>query len=121
MGLSSPADHIGLNEELEKVQELCKDFCCRYIICIKKKMQSENVLRNENCSYDSDEEIGYTNSNNKQSEVPVSRSSLRNYGDRTMTTKQFEYHQNTGITAGKFSVLQSAVAEYELVQFSLDN
>ena len=31
--------------ELEKVQELCKDFCNRYITCLKGKMQSENLLR----------------------------------------------------------------------------
>ncbi|XP_076333061.1 homeobox protein PKNOX2-like isoform X2 [Tachypleus tridentatus] len=33
--------------ELEKVQELCKDFCNRYITCLKNKMQSENLLRSE--------------------------------------------------------------------------
>ncbi|XP_022248632.1 homeobox protein PKNOX2-like [Limulus polyphemus] len=33
--------------ELEKVQELCKDFCNRYIACLKNKMQSENLLRSE--------------------------------------------------------------------------
>ncbi|XP_069957368.1 homeobox protein PKNOX1 isoform X3 [Cherax quadricarinatus] len=38
--------------ELEKVQELCKDFCNRYITCLKGKMQSENLLRTE-YGYDS--------------------------------------------------------------------
>ncbi|KAL7298242.1 hypothetical protein TKK_0009228 [Trichogramma kaykai] len=33
--------------ELEKVQELCKDFCNRYISCLKSKMQSENLLRSD--------------------------------------------------------------------------
>ncbi|XP_066262113.1 homeobox protein PKNOX2-like [Euwallacea similis] len=33
--------------ELEKVQELCKDFCNRYITCLKGKMQSENLLRSD--------------------------------------------------------------------------
>jgi len=33
--------------ELEKVQELCKDFCSRYITCLKMKMQSENLLRSD--------------------------------------------------------------------------
>ena len=33
--------------ELEKVQELCKDFCNRYITCLKAKMQSENLLRSD--------------------------------------------------------------------------
>ena len=59
--------------ELEKVQELCKDFCNRYITCLKVggvdtvcrvclhvscpqgKMQSENLLRSECGGYDSDE------------------------------------------------------------------
>lgn len=33
--------------ELEKVNELCKDFCNRYITCLKSKMQSEHLLRTE--------------------------------------------------------------------------
>lgn len=31
--------------ELEKVSELCKDFCQRYIACLRTKMNSENLLR----------------------------------------------------------------------------
>nr|KAG5702538.1 hypothetical protein BaRGS_003698 [Batillaria attramentaria] len=31
--------------ELEKVSDLCKDFCNRYITCLKGKLQSENLLR----------------------------------------------------------------------------
>ena len=30
--------------ELEKVNELCKDFCQRYIACLKNKMQSDTIL-----------------------------------------------------------------------------
>lgn len=44
--------------ELEKVQELCKDFCNRYITCLKGKMQSENLLRTEYGGYESDESEG---------------------------------------------------------------
>ena len=36
--------------ELEKVDDLCKDFCKRYISCLKDlqgKMQSENLLRSD--------------------------------------------------------------------------
>ncbi|KTF94933.1 hypothetical protein cypCar_00016802 [Cyprinus carpio] len=33
--------------ELEKVNELCKDFCNRYITCLKTKMHSDNLLRND--------------------------------------------------------------------------
>ena len=74
----------------------------------------------------SDTQLRYTNSiqestrNNKHSKMPVSRSSLRQYGDRMMTTKQFASHQNTGITAGKFSTMQAPVSEDVLLQFSLD-
>lgn len=31
--------------ELEKVQELCNDFCVRYRCCLRGKMQSETLLR----------------------------------------------------------------------------
>lgn len=30
--------------ELEKVSDLCKDFCSRYIACLKTKMNSETLL-----------------------------------------------------------------------------
>lgn len=30
--------------ELEKVNDLCKDFCSRYIACLKTKMNSETLL-----------------------------------------------------------------------------
>ena len=33
--------------ELEKVNDLCKDFCQRYTNCLKGKLQSENLLRTE--------------------------------------------------------------------------
>lgn len=46
--------------ELEKVQELCKDFCNRYITCLKGKMQSENLLRSDYAS-------GYEHNNNNNS------------------------------------------------------
>lgn len=38
--------------ELEKVNELCKDFCSRYITCLKGKLQSENLLRIEGSEFD---------------------------------------------------------------------
>ncbi|XP_008325986.1 homeobox protein PKNOX1 isoform X3 [Cynoglossus semilaevis] len=36
--------------ELEKVSDLCKDFCSRYIACLKTKMNSETLLSGEPCS-----------------------------------------------------------------------
>lgn len=33
--------------ELEKVNEFCKDFCSRYIVCLKTKMNSEILLSGE--------------------------------------------------------------------------
>uniref|UniRef100_A0A8D1BR42 Homeobox domain-containing protein n=1 Tax=Sus scrofa TaxID=9823 RepID=A0A8D1BR42_PIG len=33
--------------ELEKVNELCKDFCSRYIACLRTKMNSETLLSGE--------------------------------------------------------------------------
>lgn len=55
--------------ELEKVQELCKDFCNRYITCLKSKMQSENLLRSDYNNYE--------NNNNNSSD---SNSPVGNYG-----------------------------------------
>ena len=46
--------------ELEKAQELCRDFCCRYIACLRSKLHSENLLRTdgEGSTIDGDE-AGY--------------------------------------------------------------
>jgi hypothetical protein len=33
--------------ELEKVNELCKDFCARYISCLKVKLNSDNIFKSE--------------------------------------------------------------------------
>ena len=30
--------------ELEKVSDLCKDFCSRYIACLRTKMNSDTLL-----------------------------------------------------------------------------
>lgn len=35
------------NSKKKKVQELCRDFCTRYIACLRGKMQSENLLRSD--------------------------------------------------------------------------
>ncbi|KAG7295630.1 hypothetical protein JYU34_021906 [Plutella xylostella] len=66
--------------ELEKVQELCRDFCGRYIACLKTKMQSENLLRtdysgggvesNNNLSGTLDDHSSTSNSPQYQSPAP---------------------------------------------------
>ncbi|KAF9812500.1 hypothetical protein SFRURICE_018988 [Spodoptera frugiperda] len=69
--------------ELEKVQELCRDFCGRYIACLKTKMQSENLLRtdyssggvesNNNLSGSIDEHSSTSNSPQYQGSTPISQ------------------------------------------------
>jgi len=56
--------------ELEKVQELCKDFCNRYITCLKGKMQSENLLRSDYGGYDSDDSSGNSRASSSQPFLP---------------------------------------------------
>lgn len=56
--------------ELEKVQELCKDFCNRYITCLKGKMQSENLLRSDYGGYDSDDSGHGRSSSSQQNYLP---------------------------------------------------
>ena len=58
--------------ELEKVQELCKDFCNRYITCLKGKMQSENLLRSDYGGYDSDESTGGGLTSSRSSSIGMS-------------------------------------------------
>lgn len=59
--------------ELEKVQELCKDFCNRYITCLKGKMQSENLLRSDYPAYTgSSSSSSGSDSDSRHSSAPVS-------------------------------------------------
>lgn len=57
--------------ELEKVQELCKDFCNRYITCLKGKMQSENLLRSDYNQHGHD--MGPSSGSNGSSPLQVRR------------------------------------------------
>jgi len=43
--------------ELEKVNELCKDFCSRYIACLRAKMQNEQLLHLD--SFDAECMVGH--------------------------------------------------------------
>uniref|UniRef100_A0A8D8ZPA4 Homeobox protein PKNOX2 n=1 Tax=Cacopsylla melanoneura TaxID=428564 RepID=A0A8D8ZPA4_9HEMI len=60
--------------ELEKVQELCKDFCNRYITCLKGKMQSENLLRSDYSSGGFVEHNNNSSGHSSDSGSPISHS-----------------------------------------------
>lgn len=60
--------------ELEKVQELCKDFCNRYITCLKGKMQSENLLRSDYASGGFVEHSNTSSGHSSDSSSPISHS-----------------------------------------------
>lgn len=66
--------------ELEKVQELCKDFCNRYITCLKGKMQSENLLRSDYSHHGHD--MGPSSGSNGSSPLQV-----RRFSDRSRRTR----------------------------------
>ena len=44
--------------ELEKVNELCLDFCSRYIASIKTKLNSHTLLKGDDSDSDDDYDIG---------------------------------------------------------------
>lgn len=46
--------------ELEKVNELCKDFCNRYIACLKGKLQSEQLLRVDGIGSDGGDDADFS-------------------------------------------------------------
>ena len=56
--------------EMEKVNELCKDFCSRYIACLKGKLNSENLMRTLNVHSVSPPPEDFVEN---QSQVPVSQ------------------------------------------------
>ncbi|XP_063292823.1 homeobox protein PKNOX2 isoform X3 [Pelobates fuscus] len=65
--------------ELEKVNELCKDFCNRYITCLKTKMHSDNLLRNDlGNSYSPNQPANSLHSQDMLQSSPNSMSGLTN-------------------------------------------
>ena len=56
--------------EMEKVNELCKDFCSRYIACLKGKLNSENLMRTLNVHSVSPPPDGFVDNN---LQVPASQ------------------------------------------------
>lgn len=62
--------------ELEKVQELCRDFCKRYIACLRGKLHSENLLRLEGEGNNADADEGGYESNGSNSSMSSHRYNL---------------------------------------------
>lgn len=85
--------------ELEKVQELCRDFCTRYIACLRGKMQSENLLRSD---YALEHNNNLSNSNS-----PI------NSPEQDLSGSAQGYYQNTDYLSG------TDTNEYSNMQASL--
>lgn len=82
--------------ELEKVQELCKDFCNRYITCLKGKMQSENLLRSDYASYENNNNNNNNNNSSSNSHSSNSNSPAGNTNYATSPhTLQAVFHLHT--------------------------
>ena len=64
--------------ELEKVNELCKDFCSRYIACLRAKLQNEQLLHID--SFDAENAAGL-NSSPSQLSMPLSSGGMQFSGD----------------------------------------
>jgi len=79
--------------ELEKVQELCKDFCNRYITCLKGKMHSENLLRGEVSN-------GYNDSNVMSNQQHVSMANQPNSNVTVNSNGEIISMQGSSFTNG---------------------
>ncbi|XP_059481803.1 homeobox protein PKNOX1-like isoform X2 [Neocloeon triangulifer] len=84
--------------ELEKVQELCKDFCNRYITCLKGKMQSENLLRSD-YAFDNNNLPGSTNNNSSSSAGSPPPPMLHNYHPHHQNMNLSHYHQSAAASS----------------------
>lgn len=87
--------------ELEKVQELCRDFCTRYIACLRGKMQSENLLRSD---YSMEHNNNLSNSNSPinspdqvswHSHFITSTTPFDIFPSQEIVTPQQNYYHNT--------------------------
>lgn len=105
--------------ELEKVQELCRDFCTRYIACLRGKMQSENLLRSD---YAMEHNNNLSNSNSPiNSPEQVSNQPIHNLlliliifvTTQDLSGSAQGYYQNTdyltGTDANEYSNMQGKI------------
>ncbi len=51
--------------ELEKVNELCKDFCQRYITCLRVKLSTDSLFKNGIDSLSDDNDDSFNNTNDE--------------------------------------------------------
>lgn len=83
--------------ELEKVNELCKDFCQRYIACLKGKMQSENLLRSPlQTAYSP--AVNVINSNVQQQQQPPPTTPIQAQQPAFMPQQQITYYAAPAVT-----------------------
>ncbi|KAF4520891.1 hypothetical protein B566_EDAN010306 [Ephemera danica] len=85
--------------ELEKVQELCKDFCNRYITCLKGKMQSENLLRSD-YAYDNNNHPGSANNNSSSVSSSPPPGGLQAFPAHPQS---YQHHQGAPLLSGSSS------------------
>uniref|UniRef100_A0A182QJL5 MEIS N-terminal domain-containing protein n=1 Tax=Anopheles farauti TaxID=69004 RepID=A0A182QJL5_9DIPT len=90
--------------ELEKVQELCRDFCTRYIACLRSKMQSENLLRSD-YALEHNNNLSNSNSPINSPEQDLSGSAQGYYqnADYLQGSDTSEYSNMQDIYAGQLS------------------
>uniref|UniRef100_A0A182FG10 Uncharacterized protein n=1 Tax=Anopheles albimanus TaxID=7167 RepID=A0A182FG10_ANOAL len=90
--------------ELEKVQELCRDFCTRYIACLRSKMQSENLLRSD-YALEHNNNLSNSNSPINSPEQDLSGSAQGYYqgGDYLQGSDTSDYSNMQDMYAGQLS------------------
>ncbi|XP_063697956.1 homeobox protein PKNOX2-like [Culicoides brevitarsis] len=108
--------------ELEKVQELCRDFCTRYIACLRGKMQSENLLRsdyalehnnnlsNSNSPVNSPEQDGLSSQHGPfygNQDFLSNSDAPSDFSSTTTPSNQFLVHHNGGAGGGASQHLET--------------
>lgn len=82
--------------ELEKVNELCKDFCHRYITCLKGKMHSENILRSEVGGYSESSSQHQMMTSQCLASAPNSNVTVNQQGEIIMQGNSYGQQQHGG-------------------------
>ncbi|XP_033114467.1 homeobox protein PKNOX2-like [Anneissia japonica] len=104
--------------ELEKVNELCKDFCHRYITCLKGKMASDNLLRSENSPNflnDSDRDM-LSSPVSSQSQGPSSQQNIPQHQQSHQQHHQLFPSGSSGNSGGAIILQQPTQSSHQQVQ-----